>query len=49
VNGEIVVSRKGGLMAKLLKRGWPTTEEVVAAVRAAARTPRPSGGAADVA
>jgi hypothetical protein len=35
VNGRLVASRKGGLLAKLLKRPWPDGDEVVAAVRAA--------------
>ena len=35
VNGRAVVSRKGGLLAKLLSRPWPGGDDVVAAVRAA--------------
>lgn len=35
VNGRTVVSRKGGLVAKLVKRPWPQADEVVAAVREA--------------
>jgi hypothetical protein len=38
VNGRQVASRKGGLIAKLLSRPWPTGDEVVAAVRDALRT-----------
>ncbi len=35
VNGSIVASRKGGLIAKLTKRPWPSEAEVLAAVRKA--------------
>ena len=35
VDGRTVVSRKGGLIAKLVGRPWPTEDEVVEAVRAA--------------
>ena len=35
VNGRTVASRKGGLLAKLLNRPWPSGGDVVAAVRAA--------------
>jgi hypothetical protein len=35
VNGRTVASRKGGLLAKLLNRPWPSGDDVVAAVRAA--------------
>jgi len=35
VNGRTVASRKGGLLAKLMSRPWPTEEDVLAAVRAA--------------
>jgi len=35
VDGRVVVSRKGGLLAKLTRRPWPEEDEVVAAVRAA--------------
>lgn len=35
VNGRSVASRKGGLLAKLLNRPWPSRDDVVAAVRAA--------------
>jgi hypothetical protein len=35
VNGRSVASRKGGLLAKLLNRPWPSGDDVVAAVRAA--------------
>jgi hypothetical protein len=33
VDGYTVVSRKGGLIAKLTGRPWPSDEDVVAAVR----------------
>jgi len=33
VNGRIVASRKGGLVAKLVNRPWPKADDVVAAVR----------------
>ena len=33
VNGRPVASRKGGLLAKLLNRPWPSGDDVVAAVR----------------
>ncbi len=33
VGGRTVVSRKGGLLAKLLGRPWPGDEDVVNAVR----------------
>jgi hypothetical protein len=35
VNGQTVVTRKGGLLAKLLSRPWPEADDVVSAVRAA--------------
>ena len=35
VDGRVVVTRKGGLLAKLFKKPWPSEDEVVAAVRAA--------------
>jgi hypothetical protein len=35
VDGRKVAERKGGLVAKLVKRPWPDPEDVVAAVRAA--------------
>ncbi|MFQ5738622.1 MAG: hypothetical protein ACE5JX_06380 [Acidobacteriota bacterium] len=35
VDGRPVVSRKGGLLAKLLGRPWPNAEAVVTAVREA--------------
>jgi hypothetical protein len=35
VNGQVVVTRKGGLLAKLMSKPWPPGDEVVAAVRAA--------------
>jgi hypothetical protein len=33
VNGRLVASRKGGLLAKILNRPWPDGDDVVAAVR----------------
>ena len=33
VDGRTVVSRKGGLIAKLTGRPWPEDEDVLAAVR----------------
>jgi len=33
VNGQLVVSRKGGLVAKLVGRSWPEDSEVLTAVR----------------
>ncbi len=41
VDGRTIISRKGGLLAKLLGRPWPTPEDVVAAVRQA--TGQPAG------
>jgi len=35
VDGRPVVSRKGGLLAKLLGRPWPSDEHVIATVREA--------------
>jgi hypothetical protein len=35
VDGRIVVTRKGGLIAKIVGRPWPTDDEVLAEVRAA--------------
>ena len=35
VDGRTVVSRKGGLLAKLFRKPWPNPEDVVAAVREA--------------
>ena len=35
VNGRTVASRKGGLLAKLLNRPWPSGDDVIAAVRGA--------------
>jgi len=35
VDDRTVVSRKGGLIAKLTGRPWPSDEEVLAAVRGA--------------
>jgi hypothetical protein len=39
VDGRSVVTRKGGLWAKLTGRPWPDPDEVVQAVRQARRTP----------
>ena len=33
VDGRLTVSRKGGLLAKLLGRPWPSAEDVLTAVR----------------
>ncbi len=38
VNGRSVVSRKGGLLAKLLRRPWPTDDDVLTAVQESAAT-----------
>ena len=38
VDGRKVAERKGGLVAMLVKRPWPDPEDVVAAVRGAARS-----------
>jgi hypothetical protein len=35
VDGRVVVSRQGGIIAKLTGRPWPADDEVLAAVRAA--------------
>ena len=35
VDGETVVSRKGGLIAMVLRKPWPDEADVVEAVRAA--------------
>jgi len=35
VDDQIVVSRKGGLIAKIVQRPWPTEESTVDAVRKA--------------
>jgi len=35
VDGRTVVSRKGGLLARLLGKPWPADEDVVESVRAA--------------
>jgi hypothetical protein len=35
VDGRSIVSRKGGLIAKLVGRPWPEADAVLAAVRAA--------------
>ena len=37
VGGRTVVSRKGGLLAKLVRRPWPQDEVVLSAVREALR------------
>lgn len=37
VEGRPVVSRKGGLLAKLLGKPWPSEGELIAAVRAGTR------------
>ena len=39
VDGRSVVSRKGGLLAKVLGRPWPSPEHVLTAVREAAQSP----------
>ena len=36
VDGQTVISRKGGLLAMLFKKPWPEVGEVVAAVKARA-------------
>lgn len=33
VNNQTVLSRRGGLIAKLMNRPWPDNEEVLAAIR----------------
>ena len=47
VGGRVVVTRKGGLIAKFTKRPWPDPDDVVAAVRTAtgegSRTEQSSG------
>jgi hypothetical protein len=48
VRGHTVVSRKGGLIAKLTGRPWPVDEEVLAAVGNALEQPE-SRGPADAA
>lgn len=35
VGDRVVVSRKGGLIAKLTRKPWPEVDDVVEAVRAA--------------
>lgn len=35
VDGRNVISRKGGLIAKVTNRPWPSEEDVLAAVREA--------------
>lgn len=42
VDGRTVLSRKGGLLAKLLGKPWPEEEDVVEAVRAACNGARPT-------
>jgi hypothetical protein len=37
VDGRVVISRKGGLIAKFVGRPWPSPEEVLKAVREAER------------
>ena len=37
VDGRTVISRKGGLLAKLIGRPWPTDDDVLAAVRDAGK------------
>jgi hypothetical protein len=39
VGGRVVVSRKGGLLAKLLLKPWPEDDAVLDAVRAALPPP----------
>lgn len=39
VGGRVVVSRKGGLLAKLLNKPWPDEDDVVRAVRDALPQP----------
>lgn len=34
VNGKAVIGRKGGLIAMLAKKPWPTEAEIVSAVKA---------------
>ena len=36
VNGRTVISRKGGLIAMILRRPWPSSEAVLSAVSEAA-------------
>lgn|GEM_PF-4960192 len=38
VGGQTVISRKGGLVAKLVGRPWPSDQDVLAAVRAASES-----------
>ena len=38
VDGRMVVTRKGGLIAKLVGRPWPDPDDVIAAVRTAGQT-----------
>jgi hypothetical protein len=40
VDGTVAVSRKGGLLAKLFGKPWPTPDDVVAAVRRQAQPAR---------
>lgn len=39
VDGRVVVTRKGGLIAKFLRKPWPSEDDVVAAVRDAVPPP----------
>ena len=39
VDGKQVISRRGGLLAKLFGRPWPSPDDVVTAVRAATQQP----------
>ena len=41
VDGRVVASRKGGLLAKLVRRPWPDDEDIIGAVRAALPEPGP--------
>ena len=38
VDGQVVIERRGGLLAKLFGKPWPDSEDVVNAVRAATNT-----------
>ncbi len=35
LDGRVVAGRKGGLIAKLVRRPWPSADDVLADVRAA--------------
>jgi hypothetical protein len=39
VNGRPVLSRKGGLIAKLVNRPWPAADEILTAVNEGLRIP----------